>query len=445
MGPMASAGATDAVGRSSRSLRSSISSLDERNYRFYFVGQVVSSAGTWMQTVAQSFLVLDLTHSGTDLGLATAARFVPIFALGPAGGVVADRFDKRRLMALTQAAAGLLAATFAVLITTGEIRMWMIYVLAAALGLVNVVDKPAGQSFIAEMVRREHLKSAVMLASMTSSIARVFGAALGGLFVAVFGETTCFTLNALSYGAVLVSLVLMRQSELRPSEPVTRRKGQVREGLRYVAVRSELAVPLVMIAIIGTMAWEYQVSLPIVARSSFHGGAGLYGLMTSILGVGSVAGGFPTATRRELHAVGLSVSAVAWGVTMLGAAAAPDLTLELVALFAVGFASIAFNVTARAALQLAASPEMRGRMMALWSVAWLGSTVVGGPVVGWVGQHFGGRWSLVVGAVPTLLCGLLALPSLRAVDARSRREPGTERSTGQPRPVTPQLPPYRGG
>ncbi len=400
-------------------MRTSLSSLSERNYRLYFVGQVVSNIGTWMQTVAQSFLVLDLTHSGTALGLATAARYLPIFVLGPGAGLVADRFDKRLLTAFTQSAAGLLAGAFAVLIATGEIRMWMVYLLALALGSVNALDKPVSQSFISELVVREQLRSAVMLAAMIQNVARVFGAALGGICVALAGQTACFAINGFSYVAVLVALVAMRRSELRPSEPVSSEKGQIRAGLRYVASSAELLVPLVMIAVIGTLAWEYQVSLPLLARSTFHGGAGLYGLMTSVMGLGAIAGGLVTASRATHRARGLSTSAIVWGVAMLAAAGAPTLPVELVVLVAVGYVSISFNSMARTALQLASAPSMRGRVMALWSVAWLGSTPIGGPIVGWVGQHLGARWTLALGGLPTLVCGVLARPSLERIDERA--------------------------
>ena len=275
------------------------SSLAVRNYRLYFFGQLVSVAGTWMQTVAQSFLVLRLTGSGTALGLATAVRFLPMFLAGPLGGLVADRLDKRRILYVTQTISGLLAAVFAILIATGSIEMWMVYLMALALGCVNVFDNPARQSFIGELVPPAHLSNAVTLNSVAMNMARVFGAALGGVFVAALGLATCFALNAVSFAAVLISLLLMRGGDLYPSRPAPKEKGQVRAGIRYALATPELIVPLVMIAVIGTLAWEFQVSLPLMARDTFHRGAGAYGLMASVMGAGAVVGGLITASREK--------------------------------------------------------------------------------------------------------------------------------------------------
>ena len=242
-----------------------ISSLRQRNYRLFFFGQLVSVAGTWMQTVAQSFLVLELTHSGTQLGLVTAARFLPMFAFGPLGGVFADRMDKQRVLYVTQSLAGLLAGAFAILVATHSIRLWIVYLLALALGFVNVFDNPARQSFIAEMVSAKDLPNAVMLNSVAMNMARVFGAALAGVIAATIGLALCFACNAISFGAVLISLAAMRRSELFPAKRVAREKGQVRQGLRYVRATPELLIPLLMIAVIGTLAWEFQVTLPLMA------------------------------------------------------------------------------------------------------------------------------------------------------------------------------------
>ena len=396
-----------------------VSSLRQRNYRLFFLGQLVSVAGTWMQTVAQSFLVLDMTHSGTQLGLTTAARFLPMLAFGPLGGVIADRMDKQRVLYVTQTLAGLLAAAFAILVATHDIRLWTVYLLAVALGFVNVFDNPARQSFIAEMVSAEDLPNAVMLNSVAMNMARVFGAALGGVIAAAIGLALCFACNALSFGAVLISLALMRRSELFPAKRVTRKKRQVRQGLRYVRSTPELLIPLLMIAVVGTLAWEFQVTLPLMASKVFHGGAATYGVMASVMGAGAVVGGLISASRSRARARALCLAAIGWGVAILAAAAAPSLALELVAMAFVGYGSISFNSLAKTTLQLAAKPTMRGRVMALWALAWLGSTPVGGPIVGWAGQVAGARWSLVIGGLATLVCGVLALPALRRVDRRA--------------------------
>ena len=282
--------------------RQMISSLRQRNYRLFFFGQLVSVAGTWMQTVAQSFVVLDLTHSGTQLGLTTAVRFLPMFLFGPIGGVFADRMDKQRVLFVTQTLSGLLAAAFAVLVGTGSIRLWIVYLLALALGFVNVFDNPARQSFISEMVTPEDLPNAVTLNSVAMNMARVFGAALGGVIAAIIGLALCFTVNAVSFAAVLISVAAMRKSELFPAARVRRQKRQVRQGLRYVRSTPELLIPLVMIAVIGTLAWEFQVSLPLMATKVFGGGAAAYGVMASVMGVGAVFGGLVSAARPRPRA-----------------------------------------------------------------------------------------------------------------------------------------------
>ena len=398
-----------------------ISSLRQRNYRLFFFGQLVSVAGTWMQTVAQSFVVLDLTHSGTQLGLTGAARFLPMFVFGPLGGVFADRMDRRRVLYVTQTLSGLLAGVFAVTVGTHSIRLWIVYLLALALGFVNVFDNPARQSFISEMVSAEDLPNAVTLNSVAMNMARVLGAALGGVIAAAIGLALCFTCNALSFGAVLVSLAAMRGSELFPAKRVSKQKKQVRQGLRYVRNTPELLIPLVMIAVIGTLAWEFQVSLPLMASNVFHGGAASYGVMASVMGGGAVVDGLISAARSRPRARALRLAAIDWGIAILAAAVAPSLPLELAALVFVGYGSITFNSLAKVILQLAAKPEMRGRVMALWALAWLGSTPIGGPIVGWAGQAIGARWTLVIGGVAALACGVLALPALTRIDRRASR------------------------
>jgi MFS family permease len=399
-----------------------VSSLRQRNYRLYFFGQLVSVMGTWMQTVAQSFLVLDLTHSGTLLGLTTAARFVPMLVFGPAGGLFADRRNKQRILYVTQTLSGLVAAVFAILIGTHVIQIWSVVVLALALGFVNVFDNPARQSFITEMVPPEDLANAVTLNSVSINIARVFGAALGGILVATLGLSMCFAFNAISFVAVLISLAAMNTALLYPARPVKQRKGQIRAGMAYVRETPELLIPLLMIALVGTLAWEFPVTLPLMASRVFGGGAGTYGVMTSVMGA-----------RAKLRARSLCLAAIGWGISITVAAVAPSLWTELIVLLFVGYGSITFNSYAKTTLQLAARPEMRGRVMALWALAWQGSTPIGGPLVGWIAQATDPRWSLIVGGVPTILCGLLALPALTRIDLKAAAvEPATDQAAVWP-------------
>jgi MFS family permease len=395
-------------------------SLRVRNYRLYFWGQSISIAGTWMQTLALAFLVLHLTGSGTDVGLVTGLRFLPLALLGPFGGLIADRNDKRRLLYLTQSAQAAIAAAFAVLTATNVIGIGGVFALSFALGVLTVFDNPARQTLIAELVPREQLPNAVTLNSVSMNMARVFGSALGGALVAAVGLAFCFAANALSFVAVVVSLALMSSAEMNPAERTPRGKGQIRAGLRYARHTPLLLLPLVMLFVTGTLAWEFPVTLPLVARGAFDGGAATYGAMAAAMGVGGVIGGLIVAARRGApRADTLAISAIGWGVAILAAAAAPTLGWELAVLPLVGYGAIAFNSQAKTALQLASKPAMRGRVMALWALAWAGTTIVGGPLVGWVAESFGSRWSLVVGGLPTVLIGLAMLPGLRRIDARA--------------------------
>jgi MFS family permease len=414
-------------------------SLSTANYRLFFCGQLVSVCGTWMQTVAQAFLVLQLTGSGTALGLATAARFLPIFLFGPWGGLIADRLDKRRVLYVTQTLSGVLALVLGLLTGAHVIQMWMVYLIALSLGFVNVFDNPARQSMISELVPPALLGNAVTLNSVSVNLARVFGAALGGGIASLLGLALCFDVNALSFGAVVISLLLMSSGQMYPSDRAKREPGQIRAGLQYVRTEPELLVPLLMVALIGTLAWEFPISLPLLAKTAFHGGVGTYGAMTSVMGAGAVVGGLVAASRRRVRRRGLAISAAGWGIAITAAAVAPNMPLEFAALVFVGYGSISFNSLAKTSLQLSAAPGLRGRVMSLWSMAWLGSTPVGGPLVGWVGQEFGGRWSLVIGGIPTLLVGLLTYPVLARVDARRARAdaegPDAEKPSGEEPPT----------
>ncbi|MGI9023916.1 MAG: MFS transporter [Acidimicrobiales bacterium] len=398
-------------------VRRTVSSLSVRNFRFWFVGQMVSLAGTWMQSVAQAWLVLQLTGSGTALGLLVALQFLPVLFLGPVGGLVADRCDKRRLLYVTQTCSGLLALALGLLVTFDVVELWMVFALAAGFGLVNAVDSPARQSFVHEMVGADELPNAVTLNSVMFNLARAVGPAVAGVLIATVGLGPCFLVNAGSYLAVLVALTLMRGHELQPATRQGKGGGQLREGFRYVRAKPGLAIPLLMMAVIGTLAYEFSVTLPLLARFTFHGDAGTYGLMSSCIGVGAVLGGLYVASHRRAGTTALAVNAIVFGVLLLAAAVAPTLALELVALVAIGAASIGFLTLGNATLQLTTAPEMRGRVMALWAVAFLGSTPIGGPVVGWIGQNLGPRYAVGVGGLAALAAGVLAYPRLARIGA----------------------------
>lgn len=405
-------------------MRRTFSSLRIRNYRLYFLGQIVSVSGTWMQRVAQSWLVLEITGSGTAIGLVTALQFLPILLLAPQGGVIADRWDKRRLLLVTQTTAGVLAATLGVLVVTDVVRLWMVYVLAGALGLVNSVDNPTRQTFVIEMVGRDTVTNAVSLYSVLVNVARVFGPAAAGALIVATGLGICFLINSTTYLAVIVALLLMRASELTPAPVQPRRKGQFRQGLGYVRSTPSVLIPLVMMGIVGTFAYEYQVVLPLFAKFTFGGDAATFAAMTAWSGAGAVVGGLLTAGRRSRAGVTLAWTAIFFGAVQLATSMAPTLAVALAAFVALGATSISFLALGNATLQLNSTPEMRGRVMGLWAVGFLGSTAVGGPIMGWVGEHIGPRIALGAGGILTLLAGAFAFRRLASMDREATQDSG---------------------
>lgn len=393
-------------------------SLANPNFRLYFGGQALSLVGTWMQATAQAWLVLTLSGSASVLGVIVAMQAVPVLLLGPYAGVVADRVDRRRLMIALQSVMGLLAGVLAVLTLGGWVQVWHVGVLALLLGLNNAFENPARQAFIHQIVGDALIRNAVALNSVMVNAARAVGPAVAGVVLAAVGAGWCFAINALSFVAVVASLVFMNVAAIAHEEQVARAKGQLREGLRYVRGRPVLWVPLVMMALVGTLAYEFQVSLPAAARDVFQGGPQAFGFMTSAMGIGAVVGGLVVAARGTTGLRTLTIAAVGFGITMGITAAAPTLWMAIVALFFVGWLSISFMSTGNATLQLNSEPRMRGRVMALWSVAFMGSTPIGGPIVGWIIEVAGARVGLGVGAAACFLAALLGV----CVAARQRRD-----------------------
>ena len=393
--------------------RRTFSSLSVRNYRLYFFGQIVSMSGTWIQSVAQMWLVYELTGSGVALGVVTALQFTPVLVAGMWGGIVADRFDKRKILIATQAAAALLAALLGTLTALGMIELWMIYVLAFALGCVSVIEVPTRQSFVVEMVGEDQLSNAVGLNSTVFTSARVIGPAIAGLLIAGVGIAWCFLINAVSFAAVIVSITKMDPAALHRGEPVERAKGQLREGLRYVWNTPILRSSLLMMAIIGTISFNFRILLPVMAEKEFGGGAGTFGLLSALMGVGTVLGALFAASRSHPTRKTLIYSAIAYGVLIVIAGLAPTLTLEMIALVPMGAAGIAFVVTANSTLQLNAKESMRGRVMALYSVVFLGSTPIGSPIVGWIGETFGVRAGFFISGIACLLAAAYAVDVVR--------------------------------
>jgi MFS family permease len=402
-------------------LRKTFSALSVPNFRRWFLGQAVSLVGTWMQSVAQSWLVYSLTHSSTDLGAVVAIQTLPVLVLGPYAGVVADRVDKRKLMATLQALMGVQALVLGLLTILHVVTFWQICLLATVLGLNNTFENPARQSFVLEMVGGNNVRNAVSLNSTMVNAARAVGPALAGVLIAGAGVGVCFLFNAASFVAVVYSLTSMDVSALQPNERALRAKGQLREGLTYVSHKVTLAVPLLMMALVGTLAYEFQVSLPVVAKHTFHGDAETYGFLTAAMGIGAVVGGLVTATRGRTGVRPLTLAVFGFGLAILCAAASPVLALEYAALALVGWGSVSFMATGNSTLQLESSPSMRGRVMSLWAVAFMGSTPVGGPLIGWVISLAGGRVGLGVGGVSCLAAGGLGIAAMSRAH-RPRRE-----------------------
>ncbi|MGB9186035.1 MAG: MFS transporter [Solirubrobacteraceae bacterium] len=408
-----------------RAGRVTFAALAIPNYRRYYGGQAISLTGTWMQMTAQAWLVLTLTHSSTWLGVMIALQTLPVLILGPYGGVIADRVDKRRMMIALQSAMGIQALVLGVLTVTGTVTLAEIGVLAFLLGVNNAFENPARQSFMLELVGSEHLRNAVSLNSVLVNVARTIGPAVAGILIATVGDGVCFLVNAGSFVAVVASLMTLDGTALSPSTPMRRGAGQLREGLRYVRDTPQLAVPLVMMGIAGCLTYEFQVTLPVMADRGLRVGATGFGFMTASMGVGAVVGGLLVAARGRTGLRPLVLAASAFAMAMGLATAAPSLDLELFALALAGGASISFMATGNSTLQLAAAPEMRGRVMSLWFVAFQGSTPIGGPIVGWVMAVVGPRAGLGLGAVTAAVVaagGLLALR--RLPHARGARSAG---------------------
>ncbi|HWW52874.1 MAG TPA: MFS transporter [Acidimicrobiales bacterium] len=405
-------------------MRRTFRALRNRNYRLFWFGQLVSLCGSWMQTTAIAWLVLkDLHAGGTVLGLVVAVQFLPTLVGGSWAGVIADRFDKRRILLGTQSFMALSAGTMAVLTLTGTVTLWMVFALAAAMGMATMFDNPTRQAFVTEMVGPDDLANAVGLNSAGFNVARILGPAIAGILIATAGTGICFALNAGSFIAVIGGLAAMRTQDLYRAAPVAKAKGQIREGLRYALSVPELRMALGLLAVVGTFAMNFTVLIPLVAKNLFHGNASTLGWLTAVMGVGSLIGALFVASRARPTPGLLASAAIALGVLMCAAAVAPTLAWEYLAFAFTGVAAISFMSTCNATVQLASRPDMRGRVMALYMVLFLGSTPVGGPIVGWVGQHFGAQWSLALGGVPSILVGLVAGRLLLRRRAEARTVP----------------------
>jgi len=397
----------------SRALRTSLRSLAIPNYRRYYAGQLVSLSGNWMQTVAETWLVLKLTGSGVAVGAAAALQFLPMLLGATWGGLLADRLPKRRLLVATQALMALPALALFALTASGPVAVGVVYAAILARGAVNAVDHPTRQAFLVEVVGRDSLLNAVSLNAALVNAARVFGPALAGIVIALAGVAPCFALNALTFAFMIVVLLRLDPRALRPTEPAPRRPGQLRRVFAHVRATPELRIPLALMALVGTLAFNYQVVLPLLARFAFDGGPAAYAALTTAMGAGAVAGALAMGARGGPTPAFTARAAAVFGLAMIPVALAPSLPVALVALVAVGAASVAFAASVNTSLQLASRPRMRGRVMALYATVFLGSTPIGAPLCGWLAGWAGPRAALVLGAVAALAGAGLARRAYR--------------------------------
>lgn len=396
------------------------------NYRVWAGGALVSNVGTWMQRVAQDWLVLTvLTHrNASTMGVVMALQFGPQLLLLPWSGYAADRFDRRRLLIASQAALGLLALGLGLVTVLGVVTLWQVYGFAFLLGCVSAFDAPVRQVFVNELVGEAYLANAVSLNSTSFNAARMIGPAMAGLLIAAVGCGWVFLINAASFAGVLASLLLLRVDQLHDSGRGAARTGGIAEGFRYVWRRPDLIAVLVMLFLIGTFGLNFPIFISTMALTAFHGGAGQYGLLTSAFAVGSVGGGLYSAYRSQPSMVVLGVSAAVFGVGCALAALAPHEVWFAAALVLTGLAALAFLTGTNSLMQLTTEPAMRGRVMALRIAVVMGGTPIGAPIVGWIADHFGPRWALSVGATAGLAAMLVALRHIakqraRAVEAQS--------------------------
>jgi len=389
-------------------VRRTFAAFSIRNFRLYFGGQVISVSGAWMQRVAQAWLVLEMTDSGAVVGALTAVQFLPILLFATAGGLVADRMDKRKLLYITQSLASTIALTLGTLVLTDVVEIWMVFVLALALGLVGSVDNPTRQSFVMEMVGRSKLANAVALNQVLVNSARIAGPAIGGILIVTVGIGWCFVLNAFTYLFFIVAIKMMHAEDFDRVEPERKDRGQVREAIRYVARHPVLRSTLVMSAVIGLFAYEFEVVLPLLARFTFGGDADTFGTLFAAMGVGAVLGGLFVANRGRASPRAIVYAALVMGAAIGLTAIAPNVWVAYLTLFCVGLGSSAFLTLSNSVLQLEAGPQMRGRVVGMRATAVLGARPLGAPIVGFIGEHLGPRFALGLGAVAAIGVALWA-------------------------------------
>jgi MFS family permease len=387
---------------------STFAALRVRNYRLFFAGQVVSNTGTWMQRIAQDWLVLQITNSPLAVGITTALQFLPMLLFGLWGGLLVDRYPKRRLLLITQSVMGALAVLLAVLTITGAVQVWQVYLIALGLGVATVVDNPARQTFVNEMVPKNLVRNAVGLNSGNFQLARMLGPAVAGVLISLVGIGSAFALNALSFVAVIAALLLMRTKELQRMPLAPRGPGQLREGLRYVRRTPALLWPIVLVFFVGTFGYNFAIILSAYTKDVFDSGAEIYGLLNTAIAAGSVVGALVAARRTNATLAVLFVSAAGVGLGLVLLGLTPWFIPFVVLLVAVGFISVTFNTLGNSSVQLASSPELRGRVMSLYMLVFMGGTPLGSLVVGWITEQWGAPIALVISGGVCVLAAVVA-------------------------------------
>lgn len=408
--------------------------LSVPNFRRYVCGQALSLVGTWVETVAQGLLVLHLTHSGVMLGLTTATRYAPVLLLSPYGGLLVDRLPKRRVLLVTQLGLGIVSLLLGLTVLTNDVRLWQVFLLGAAFGTFSAADNPARQAFVSEVVGPFLIRNAVTLNSTLVNIARVLGPTIAALVISSFGIGWCFVVDAVSFLAVIVSLLVLDVAELHPTTPTGRSRGQLRAGLRYAAGIPDIFKPLLMMAVIGTFAFEFEVSFPLMARNIFHGGGGDYSWLLGAFGSGAVAGGVYALGRARTGVGPLAHIAVGYAAAMALLAIAPTLWTAVGAAALVGVATILFLTTGNSTVQLSSEAAYRGRVMALWSVALVGSTPIGAPIIGAVSQLFGPRVAVGLGAFACVAAAAISQVTRQRPPRASAHRRSIDEAVKRPRP-----------
>ncbi len=420
-----------------RAARTSFRSLRNRNYRLFFLGQLVSNTGNWLTLVALTLMVLNMTHSGFAVGLLTACQFGPILLLSPFAGLIADRLDKLRLLTVTQTLEMAQSFVLAALAFQPHPSLGALYAVAAAGGVLLAFDNPVRRSFVPEMVAKEDVGNAVTLYSALVATSRIFGPALAGALVVTVGYGWAFTVDGISYVTVLVAIAMMRRPELRLSEPAPRAKHQVRDGLRYVRQVPELRISFIMLGVIGVLSYNFSVTFPLLVTRGLHGNDTTYTLIYSAFSVGSLAGALVVAHRSQIHFLGIVVGAAALGLSMAVLAVVPSVAAAFPVVVVLGVSSIAYMTSTTAIVQIIARSNMHGRVLALQSVLLIGTTPIGGPLLGAMADAWGARVPVAVGAVGALGAAAYGWVASRSIRQRDHDEPY---AVVDPVPAAPSVP-----